>query len=429
VEIYETTITLATYPIKDYLVEQIDPVYNMPVFYFQRSEFEADSPAPRPVDYRGVVLENPYLRLTFLPELGGRLYSAMVKATNQELFYNNAVVKASRYGVLQPYEANWWLATGGMEWAYPTQEHGYRFGLPWNYEISQDSDGATIILSDAAPDRVSLEVHVTLPAESGLLIVEPMLRNNGPDTAPMQLWTNAALTLGAASMSPKTRFIVPHDTITVHSRGESGWTMPGSRQPAAWPQVGETDLSDYSQWANYLGFFVPNRETPFVGAYNPTTNLGIVRLPATSAGSSKVFAFGLDFPDRSYTDDNSQYFEIWGGANAGFWPDDDIVVPVGGRLGWQESWWPLPRLGGLTWATDRAAIYLDQNGEGYTLTALVSRPTQGVIQVWSGEDLVLNQAFSANPATLLRWDFADAGPIHIQITDDELILLDYQSEN
>ncbi|MCQ3977699.1 MAG: hypothetical protein DPW09_30085, partial [Anaerolineae bacterium] len=161
-----TTVTLPTYPIWDFLTEQTDPVYNLPVFYFDRAAFEAANPSPTPKDYTGIILENTYLRLTFLPELGGRLYSAVVKATGQEIFYHNPVVKPSRYGVLQPYEANWWLATGGMEWAYPTQEHGYRFGVPWFYSTSVSSEGATITLSDMAEGRVGAEVTVTLPPDS-----------------------------------------------------------------------------------------------------------------------------------------------------------------------------------------------------------------------------------------------------------------------
>jgi len=432
VDVYETTITLPTYPFREYLVEQIDPVYNIPVYYFNRAEYEAAGPTPTPVDYKGVVLENSYLRLTFIPELGGRLYSAVVKATNQEIFYQNKVVKPSRYGVLQPYEANWWLATGGMEWAYPTQEHGYRFGVPWDYQVSQNSTGATITLSDTAPDRVGLEVSVTLPADSSAFTVSPTLINQGPGSVSIQLWINAALSLSSGSMSPNTRFTIPADVVTVHSRGESGWTVPGQRSEAPWPQVGDTDLRDYSQWANYLGFFVPNQDAPFIGAYNPGTDLGVVRLAASQAASSsgKLFAFGTGFPDRSYTDDDSQYFEIWGGANAGFWPEDDIVVPVGQTLGWVESWWPLAGLGGVTWATEQVAINLAQSDGQYTLSALVSRPTQGDLRISANTVPIISDPFSTDPTTPLVWHFADTDePILIQFMDKSgSILLEYRTE-
>ena len=420
VEVYETTVTLPTYPFRDFLVENIDPIYNIAVYYFNRADYDAVPHEPTPVDYTGIVLENPYLRLTFLPELGGRLYSAVVKSTGQEIFYHNPVVKPSRYGVLQPYEANWWLATGGMDWAYPTQEHGYRFGIPWNYEVAQSETEATITLSDTDSDRVGLTVQVTLPADKATFNVAPTLINNTTETVPVQVWINAALTLGASTMSTSTQFIVPTTTITVHSRGEAGWKIPGEHETAPWPQVGETDLRDYNQWANYLGFFVPNQAAPFFGAYNPDTDLGVVRLSSGVPGSNKLFAFGQDFPDRSYTDDNSQYFEIWGGANAGFWAKDDIPIPAGETLGWQDTWWPLAQSGGLTWATDTVAIHVVPEGEESTLTALVAQPIQGRLEVSTGETVLLQEPFLANPNAPVRWSIpATDTPLTIQFFDAE----------
>jgi hypothetical protein len=418
-------LTLLTYPIWDFLTEQVDPVYNMPVFYFNRSAFEAAAPAPAPKTYTSVILENNYLRLTFLPELGGRLYSAVVKATGQEIFYHNPVVKPSRYGVLQPYEANWWLASGGMEWAYPTQEHGYRFGVPWQFSTNVTNEGATIILSDIDEGRVGAEVTITLPEDSAAFTVAPRLINQTSQTVPVQFWTNAALTLGAASMSPQTQFVAPADKVIVHSRGEPGWTVPGERQESPWPVAGATDLRDYSQWANYLGFFVPDMAAPFIGAYNPDTDVGVARLirPGQVPGT-KLFAFGSTFPDKSYTDDGSQYFELWGGANRGFWPEDDVTVPPGGVVEWRERWWPLAGLGGLTWANEHAAIHLGQT----SVSLLVSRPIGGTITVLAGETAILSQSFTADPATPLRWNFAAAPePVRVQLADEAgTILLDYQ---
>ncbi len=427
-KLYETTVTLPTYPIWDYLVEQVDSRYNISAFYFNRLEYEAAAPTPTPTDYTAVVLENPYLRLTFLPELGGRLYSAVVKKTGQEIFYQNRVVKPSRYGVLQPPEANWWLATGGMEWAYPTQEHGYRWGVPWDYRVTRSAKGATITLSDTAPDRVGVEVSVTLPANSAAFTVAPKLVNAGSETAPVQFWLNAALTLAPETMSNRTRFIVPVDQVVVHSRGEEGWTVPGPLQKSPWPQVGDTNLSNYRQWAIYLGFFVPHMDAPFIGAYNPQTDLGVVRLiePGQVPGN-KLFAFGRSFPDRSYTDNNSQYFELWGGANTGFWAEDDLDLPPGGSLEWQEQWWPLAGLGGLTWANQEVAIFLAHGTDAHRLSISLSHPRQGELTILAGEESLLSESFSARPNEPLQWTLpASDGPIRIQITDQRgRTLLDY----
>lgn len=431
VAISETTITLPTYPFSDYLIEQVDSVYNMPVFYFNRPSYEAAARAPTLVDYTGIVLENPYLRLTFLPELGGRLYSAVVKATGQEIFYQNQVVKPSRYGGLQPPEANWWLATGGMEWAYPTQEHGYRFGVAWDYQVSQDEQGATITLSDTAPGRVGLRVEVTLPVDKAQFQVKPVLVNDGEKAVPVQLWLNAALTLTPGSMSSHTRFVIPTEAVTIHSRGEEGWVLPAERQLATWPEVNGVDLQDYNQWTDYLGFFIPNREIDFMGAYNPVTQLGVVRLVVSSppSGSGKIFAFGRNFPDRSYTDDDSQYFEIWGGANTGFWPEHDLPLAPGETLTWEEIWWPLAGLEGLTWSNQTVAFHLQQDNGLSRLSALVAQPAEGRLRALSNGQTLLDDRWAASPDEPLQWELpAAAGPVTIQFLDHQgQVLLDYLS--
>lgn len=427
IQVYKTTITLPTYPIRDYLTEQIDPVYNLPVYYFQRQTYEPTQPTPTPVDYTGVVLENEYLRLTFLPELGGRLYSALIKATGQEIFYHNKVVKPSRYGILEPYEANWWLATGGMDWAYPTQEHGYRFGVPWDYSVTTTANSATVTLSDIAPDRVGVEVQVTLPADGAVFTVNATLTNNTDHTVPVQFWLNAALALAPDTMSPNTRFTLPTDEIVVHSRGEEGWDIPNEKETAPWPEIGTTNLSYYNQWADYLGFFIPYMDHPFMGAYNPETDLGVVRLvkPGEVPGN-KLFAFGPAFLDRSYADDDSQYFEIWGGANTGFWPEDDVAVPAGDSLQWQESWWPLAGLGGITWANEHAAIFVSQDNNDYNLSLAVTHPLKGTIRVWAGKTTLLTEPFQATPSTPLPWNFTADQPVTIQITDNnDTLILEY----
>jgi hypothetical protein len=169
-------------------------------------------------------------------------------------------------------------------------------------------------------------------------------------------------------------------------------------------------------------------DAPFIGAYNPETDLGMARLiePGTVPGN-KLFAFGPAFLDRSYTDDNSQYFEIWGGANVGFWPEDDISLPSGDTLQWQEYWWPLAGLGGLTWANQHGAIYLNQTDDKYDLSILMSEPQRGTLTVLAGEYPILTESFSADPAKPLRWSFtAPDSPIRVQLVDDsDSTLMDY----
>jgi hypothetical protein len=277
-----------------------------------------------------------------------------------------------------------------------------------------------MILSDMAEGRIGLMVAVTLPTERAYFTVQPTLINQTAEAVPVQLWLNGVLALGADSMSRQTRFVIPTEQVTVHSRGPEGWTVPDAHSVMPWPLVGETDLQIYESWQSYLGLFIPNLDAPFMGAYNPDTDLGVARLitPGAVVGN-KLFAFGLAFPDRSYTDDNSQYFEIWGGVNEGFWTEDDIVVEPAGQVSWQEAWWPLAGLGGLTWANQDVAIYLSPAMEmDQTLTAHFAQPLAGQVIMIAGGQTLLKESFTATPSQPLTWTFdSPTEPIEITLLD------------
>ena len=133
-----TEITLPTYPYAAHLSQITDPnVGDYPVTVLDRAAYEASNPQPVPTKHRLIVMENRYLRLGILPDLGGRIYEATFKPTGNNEFYSNPVVKPTQWGPPNPPSpagANWWLGTGGLGWDFPVEEHGYEFGTPWGFD-------------------------------------------------------------------------------------------------------------------------------------------------------------------------------------------------------------------------------------------------------------------------------------------------------
>ena len=50
--------------------------------------------------FRIITLENEYLKIELMPELGGRIYAAMDKRTGYDFFYRQHVVKPALIGLL-----------------------------------------------------------------------------------------------------------------------------------------------------------------------------------------------------------------------------------------------------------------------------------------------------------------------------------------
>nr|MBC7244848.1 DUF5107 domain-containing protein [Chloroflexota bacterium] len=423
VKVYETKITLPAYPYEPYLKEKLDIRYNFKVVWLDRAAYEASNPQPQPRAFTAIVLENPYLRLTFLPELGGRLYQCVFKPTGKKVFYENAVLKPSYWGPLSRAE-NWWLAVGGMEWALPVHEHGYEWGLPWTYRVERRSDGASILLRDYNEnDRLRAEIRVTLPTDRAYFVVEPRLVNPTSQPIACQFWLNAALTLGSASVSPNTEFIYPTEHVIVHSTGDNA--LPGEHQIMPWPIYDGRDFSFYRNWHNWLGVFVPDIQQGYAGAYNHDTDLGIVRIFAAQAVPGlKLFAFGKDFPAHGeYTDDGSEYFEMWAGPCKTFWPEDDVLVGAGQAISWSEIWLPFSYIGGLDQASAEAVGKVSVQGNQVHVGIAVSKARLGQLLLRWNEQVFYEKAVQLAPERPLLLEVplpADAnlpGKLSVQLHD------------
>ncbi|GAB4401933.1 MAG: hypothetical protein Kow00123_11770 [Anaerolineales bacterium] len=417
---YEQTITIATYPFAAHLAAETDPVHGGTVQRLNRAAYEASRPSPAPQSYRALVVENAYLRLTFLPELGGRLYQCVYKPTGQPLFYNNRVLKPTYWGPL-PRDENWWLAAGGVEWAFPVNEHGYEWGTPWDVAVHRRASGVDVVLIREA-GALRAEVAVTLAAGEGRFTISPRLTNTGDRVLPVQFWANAMLSPGGATVGPDLRLIFPAAQAIVHSTGDA--TLPGEGQIMPWPLAGGRDLSLYANWRNWLGIFAADPLPAFAGAYDGRADVGMARV-LTGVGGVKLFGFGTEFPDfGTFADDGSAYVELWAGANRTFWPQDDVPLAPAESLGWSETWIPVAGLGGFTAATAEAVVRLERDGDGVAVAAYSPVARHAVLQVTAGGATLMSERVALGPGRPLVWRLPSAGgPLHLRLYADDGILL------
>jgi hypothetical protein len=233
VTVREAQLTVATYPYASFLREVRSPAYNLAYPVLDWNAYGASNPQPQAVTYRSLIVENEYLQLTFLPEIGGRLYKVIYKATGHNQTYRNPVLKPSSWG---PPEQGWWLAVGGIEWCLPVEEHGYEWGVPWQISTQRDARGATVILRDTqATDRLRAEIAVRLEAGSAAFTIRPRLENPTGANQAMKYWTNAMLAPGGRNApSPDLRFVLPKSVtaVTIHSHGDEDLPGYGEPEPA-----------------------------------------------------------------------------------------------------------------------------------------------------------------------------------------------------
>jgi hypothetical protein len=394
----ETNLSIASYVYEPYLHQAMDEEHDVPYWWLDRAAYgqpSAQSTVLKP--FKAIVLENQYLRLTILPDLGGRILECVFKPTGQNIFYRNLVLKPTPWGPLTR-ERNWWLAAGGMEWAFPVNEHGYEWGVPWTYSLERTDSETKVVLRDTSEARPRARVEIGLAPGSAYFTVSPQVENPTDSTVGCQFWANAMLTLGGQSLSGNTEFVYPTQDVVVHSSGpDSG--LPGEGATLSWPTWQGRDLSWYRNWEDWLGFFVPQLSYGFVGAYNHDTGLGVARaFSQEEVAGLKLFGWGADSPFAlEYSDDGSQYFEMWAGLNRTFWPEDDILLQPGETRGWTEYWYPFQGIGGLDFANQDVALSLGYRDESLQVGLAGSSNQQGTLILRIGGEVLDQEEVAVGP--------------------------------
>jgi hypothetical protein len=378
---FATTVQLPTYPLEEYQTAAVDPRYRWPYQVFDRERYLAEAPRPELRSYELLVLENDYLHVSILPELGGRIWQVRHKPTGNAMFYQNSVVKPSPWG---PANQLGWLGLGGLEWNLPVIEHGYDWGTPWVVTPFKKDDGA-VGATIATPEDgrlLAAEITVTLRPGVAYLEIAPVLHNRAETTLYFDYWQTAMLAPGRENRpTAGLHFVMPSPLMTVHSTGDTA--LPGPHQQFTWPRYFGRDLSRLGNWDQYLGFFeYPAAHGPFTGVYDTGHDAGAVRVyPADVVRGSKVFGLGWRraIGSEHFTDDGSSYVELHAGLAPTFF--EQTSLPAGGQVAWQEIWYPVHGIGDLVAASPQGAINVQPVAGGLEVAVYAPAPLAGVLVV------------------------------------------------
>ncbi|EFL5758495.1 DUF5107 domain-containing protein [Escherichia coli] len=88
--------------------------------------------------WQAVWLENDYIKVMILPELGGRVHRAWDKVKQRDFVYHNEVIKPALVGLLGP-----WIS-GGIEFNWP-QHHRPTTFMPVDFTLEAHEDGAQTV--------------------------------------------------------------------------------------------------------------------------------------------------------------------------------------------------------------------------------------------------------------------------------------------
>ena len=322
VRIYEQVMTLRAY---DWQAALVPTTEDDAVYPYPRLDHDKVGPL-QDITTTVVILESSGIRLTIAPEFGGRILRWHDKRQDREMLYVNPVIKPTRWGF-----RGWWFGAGGIEWAFPTNEHGLNEWSPWRYSIWTGPGFASVTVADREK-RTGLDVSVTIVLYSDDRVsFRPKIVNRTGQPHKFQFWINSMI-----PYSEDLRFNLPAQQVEIHSTGDA--TLPKGGETMPWPASGERDFSRPSEWHQYLGVFAAPALSGRASVDNTTTGVSVRRaFPYRVARGVKLFLLG-DLPASLYTDDDSRYVEMWGGYTRTF--DEDATIQPGQIIGWHE-WWSI----------------------------------------------------------------------------------------
>ena len=415
-------------------------VYPLPVIDHIATE-------PRMNLWQAIHIENEFLRLMIMPEIGGRIHVGLDKRTGYDFFYRQNVIKPALVGLAGP-----WMS-GGVEFNWP-QHHRPATFMPVEMSIERSSDGSvTVWCSDHDPITHMKGMHgVCLRPGHATVEVKVRLYNRTLDTQTFLWWANVATRVHEQYQSffpSDVRYAADHAkrALTEYPRsegvyygidyGQRGRTgVPASERPANFVPDGSYAANDLGWYANIpvpTSYMIVGSKGDFFGGYDHRKRAGTVAVSNHHiAPGKKQWTWGNhDFGyawDRSLTDSDGPYIELMSGAYTDNQPDFSFLAP-GETKTFSQFWYPISEIGVPDLANLDAALRVELRAAEIVVHLQVMRALpQSTIVVKSSSTTIGRWSGDLEPREPVRLCFANehsAGPVMILLEQNGSTLLRY----
>ena len=368
--------------------------------------------------FRTHVLENRYLKVTLLPEFGGRILSIIYKPTGHEQLYRNEV--GVPYGIKAGnFYYDWLMVYGGIFPTFPDAEHGKTWLKPWDFKVvKENADEVTVSMSlkddfqyAAAPSKfrgstgIEASYYVTLKADRAALDARVVLKNPQSKTIPYEYWTCTTLAPGSEAKNPKAtggaEIIAPIQAYTTpawstnlsggdESLGPGRSRFEKLRYFRNWPTMGIAYASPDMEAANFWGVINHDNEEGIIRVADNTVTPGL-----------KMWTWGFpsftnETDPRKDPNEAQPYIELWAGVSDQFF--HSAQFPALGEVSFPETYSPTVGMSNVTHANENILINLAAEGASVNLQFLSIEPATPLrVTLKRGDAVLFSDAVQADP--------------------------------
>lgn len=378
-----------------------------PMFYFGRQSQGAEGRTyPYPLydnltnqkgeqKYHIVYLENEYVKIGIMPEIGGRLFSAVDKSNNYDFVYHQHVIKPALIGLIGA-----WIS-GGIEWNIPHHHRASTF-LPVQWKVEQNADGSRTVWvgEEEVRHRMRWAVGYTLRPGSSVLECSVRIVNRTPLVNTMLCFANVAV-----NANENYQIIFPPSTqyVTYHKKNEfATWPIANGRYNGA-DFTGGVDVSWYKNHIGSNSMFAWNYQDDFFAGYDHGREAGTMSVADHHIVPGKKFWTWGNGPrgrqwDNILTDNDGPYVELMVGAYSDNQPDYSWLQPFETRS-FEMHWYPFRDIGGVKNANLDGAVNLEVKDGKATFGFNTTREfPEATVRATAGRTLLVQEKIAINPA-------------------------------
>lgn len=395
-KIKETRATFNTYPFSD-----PDPIPKPQRNYYPYFRYGGFSVEAVEQDWKVVTLENDFIKVFILPEIGGKIWGAIEKSTGREFIYYNSVVKFRDIAMRGPW------TSGGIEFNFGIIGHVPTTSNPVDYVTKENEDGSVscFVGANELMTRARWEVEIRLPKDKAWFSTTTNYHNTTLLLQPYYQWHNAAF-----QADGDLEYCFPGNFSIGHGGEASSWPI----DEEGW------NLSWYKNNA-----FGGSKSDMIMGS---TKGYFAAYWHAHDFGSGHYAEYG-DKPGRKIfswaqsrsggiwedllTDNDGQYVEMQSGKSlnqagtssmwtpfkhAGFEPYQTDVFT--------EYWFPILSTGGVTEANTFGTLNVTKSGNSHTISFCPLEKSNDEIKVYVGDKLQESYKVNLNPLETWKTTFS-----------------------
>ena len=346
----EEKTTFKTYPFSDpEPMPLIGSIY--PYFRFQGFSVEG-----RTQDWNTVRLENPYVKVLVMPDVGGKVWGAVEKSTGREFLYWNPVVKFREIAMRGPW------TSGGIELNFGVIGHAPTTATPVDYLVQENSDGSVSCVVGAIdlPSRTVWRVNVRLPKDAAYFETECFWYNPTPFHDSLYNWLTSAQESG-----DDLKFFYPGTRHIGHGGDVHSWPIAENGR----------DVSVYrnNDFGSSKSYHILGEYNEFFGGYFEKSGFGYGHWALYDGKPGmKLWLWSLardgaiwrdlltDPPKVQYVEPQTGLLYNQAGGNSSLTPFKHMHFPPQSVMHWRELWFPVKDIGGLVAASPHAALNVER---------------------------------------------------------------------